>query len=327
MSALKLVLLAQVCTPKTVDHPTGLRVEDAAVDPQSASAPASGQPPRQQAPNSWPGALPQQDEPTPPQPYESSPLGRRDQPAPQPTIAMNVEAEYAEIQAEIARLSEELNASNREVVARYGRNDTPAALAVLTPIRDQLANARRREQHLLCRDTPQVPNPQKLFASMGIRMDRFKVDSGFVDAYITAKVMDGALSQEEADRLRFIISKSGHGVMNPSSLGAGTINQRIAQALRCFGLKGPPRSGEVRPPKSPPAPAPPPPSKLRYFRTCGDHVCRDRGYRGPFPGIPQCIGQKEGDPCSVKGEECDLVNNCNMFLMCSDTNPSTECPR
>lgn len=320
------VSLAQVCTPKTVHDPAGPSVASTPADPQSTSPPASAPPAPTQPPESWPGALPPTDQPTP-RSFEPPPPAHRDRPDPQPTTATGIEAEYSEIQAELARLSRELNERNKEVVQRFGRNDTPEALAVLTPIRNQLANARQREQHLLCRDTPQVRNPKKLFESMGIRMQRFRVDSRFVDAYITAKVKDGALSRGDAQRLRFIIAKSGQGVMNPSSLGASTINQRIAQALRCFGLKGPPRSGVVRPPEPPPDPPPPPLPKLRYFRTCGDAVCQAQGYRGPFSGVPRCAGQREGAACSVRGEQCDLVNDCNMFLVCSDTNPSTRCPR
>lgn len=68
-------------------------------------------------------------------------------------------------------------------------------------------------------------------------------------------------------------------------------------------------------------------SKLHYYRTCGDPVCSDDGYRGPYPGVKPCTRQRQGDPCLHEGEKCDLQNNCNMFLLCSETDPSTRCAR
>ena len=39
---------------------------------------------------------------------------------------------------------------------------------------------------------------------------------------------------------------------------------------------------------------------LAWYSTCGDPVCS--GYSGPFPGIPPCTGEAEGDRCaSVAG--------------------------
>ena len=68
-------------------------------------------------------------------------------------------------------------------------------------------------------------------------------------------------------------------------------------------------------------------SKLRYYRTCGDPVCSDDGYRGPYPGVPPCKKQREGHGCLSEGETCDLGNNCNMFLVCSETDPAQRCAR
>jgi hypothetical protein len=67
--------------------------------------------------------------------------------------------------------------------------------------------------------------------------------------------------------------------------------------------------------------------KLRYYRTCGDHVCQDGGYRGPTAGTPLCTTQREGGPCGRRGETCDLHNDCNMFLVCAAADPATRCPR
>jgi hypothetical protein len=85
------------------------------------------------------------------------------------------------------------------------------------------------------------------------------------------------------------------------------------------------------PPPLPPGPAPIgspyPKTYFRYFKTCGDNVCSERGYRGPFPETPRCTGQREGQGCTKAGETCDLVNNCNIFLVCAEVDPSTRCPR
>jgi len=143
-------------------------------------------------------------------------------------------------------------------------------------------------------------------------------------AYVAAEVADGVLGEAEAEDLRFVLSKAGQGVMNPSSLGASTINLRVEQALRCFGLVGPARSRLPPPPATRPSP-PQVSSRLHFFRTCGDHLCS--GYRGPTPGVPRCGGAKAGDPCTTPGARCDLVNGCNMHLICAAKDPSTRCPR
>lgn len=245
-------------------------------------------------------------------------------PFPVPGGDLSLRGAYEQTQAEIVILSNLLGEKNREVVARYGRNDTPEALRVLTPIRDRLQRGRQHLDQLTCRSQP-VGNVKDEFTRRKIPLDRFRVDGRWVAAYIAAKLADGDISAAEADDLSFVISKSGHGVMNPSSRGAHTINQRIVQALACFGLSGPPRSPMKLPPKQTPPPQPAPISRFRFFRTCGDAVCRS--YRGPSPGIPRCRDESEGAPCSQPGAKCDLANNCNMLLVCADQDPATRCPR
>lgn len=114
----------------------------------------------------------------------------------------------------------------------------------------------------------------------------------------------------------------------------GDVKRKHIQPEVCMqrGQRPRPEGPEMRPvaPKPKPTPTPPvprPTSKLRYYTTCGDNVCRDGGYRGPFPGIPRCAGEKEGRPCEVAGEQCDLANDCNMLLVCAERDPSTRCPR
>lgn len=245
-------------------------------------------------------------------------------PFPEPGGDLSLREAYAQTEEEMVSLSNLLGEKNREVVARYGRNDTPEALRILTPIRDRLQQARRHLDHLTCRDQP-VRNAREELEQRRIPLDRFRVDRRWVDAYIQAKLVDGDISAAQAEDLRFVLSKSGHGVMNPSSLGAHTINQRIVQALICFGLSGPPRSKMSLPQEPLPPPKPSPSSRFRFFKTCGDAVCKS--YRGPSPGVPRCRGEREGGACSQPGKMCDLANNCNMYLVCTDKDPATRCPR
>ena len=82
--------------------------------------------------------------------------------------------------------------------------------------------------------------------------------------------------------------------------------------------------------QKPPAartPTPAPASGLRWFRTCGDAVCKDGGYRGPHANIPRCQQQKAGTSCRTRGTQCDLANNCNMLLVCTATDPAQRCAR
>lgn len=237
---------------------------------------------------------------------------------------MSLGEAYAQTEAEMASLSRLLEEKNGEFVARYGRNDTPEALRVLTPIRDRLQRARHYLDQLTCRDQA-VGDARQELEQRRIPLERFRVDSRWVEAYVTAKQADGDISADRAEDLRFVLSKAGQGVMNPASRGAHTINQRVVQALECFGLSGPPRSPMTLPPEPPVPPKPSGRSGFRFFRTCGDAVCK--GYRGSTSGIPRCGLEREGAACSQPGATCDLANNCNMHLICADKDPATRCPR
>jgi len=284
-------------------------------------------------------ATPQQDSAAPSEPLmvagdapldSSSPepgfeVLRFDRPLPQAGGGLSIREAFEQNQAEVGRLSPILNAKNREVVARFGRNDTPEALQVLTPIRNRRQEARRNIEQMLCRDRP-VSRARDALARRGIQFRRMQVDWRSVDAYVAAKIADGRLDAARAADLRFVLSKTGQGVMNPSSLGASTIIKRVAQALDCFGLIGRPRSPmRLAPPPKPPPPKPVVTSRLRFFRTCGDHVCR--GYRGPVAGVPRCSGERVGSACSRQGARCDLGNNCNGQLVCAAKDPATRCAR
>lgn len=221
--------------------------------------------------------------------------------------------EYEQVRAKILELSALLAEKDRD----------PAV------IQERLKALRERERHLLCWDRPDIANPREILESMGLRMRRLLVDRAHVDAFVTAKEADGTLSEQDAHRLRTILSRAGDEVMNPASLGASQINERIAKALLCYGLDS--ARADALEPDPPLDTTHPPgtaiPTGLRYFQTCGDPVCRDNGYRGPFPDVPTCESQQAGEVCLTEGERCDLANSCNMFLVCARTDPATRCAR
>lgn len=239
--------------------------------------------------------------------------------------------EYEANHARILELSTLQGQKSQEVVARFGRNDTPEALAILGPIREELKAARAKEAQLLCRDRPKVENPAAFFEQMNLPLKKRRLDHDRLMGFVKRMVRSGTLSPEQGRRLRFTLGHAGHGVMNPSSRGAGQVHQRIAQALRCYGLdKYRARPGDAGPrPRTQASGKTPSPeaATLRYFRSCGDNVCRTDGYRGPFPEVPACQKQKVGDRCSRAGETCDLENHCNMMLVCAARDPSTRCAR
>ena len=63
---------------------------------------------------------------------------------------------------------------------------------------------------------------------------------------------------------------------------------------------------------------------LQYYSTCGDPACE--GYNGPTDGLAVCADETEGEECSEDGLQCDLEDNCNRRLICTDQDPATECP-
>lgn len=72
---------------------------------------------------------------------------------------------------------------------------------------------------------------------------------------------------------------------------------------------------------------PGPTTRLNWYSTCGDPVCR--GYRGPFPGISLCTAEKAGDPCATANAQCDPKSECNALLLCADRDPKQQtggCP-
>lgn len=162
--------------------------------------------------------------------------------------------EYDALTQRIGELSQELTEKNREVVARYGRNDRPEALEVLVPIRKALVEAQQKQRDLLeCGKEP-VRDPAALFKSLGIRtIDSFgRPDDDSYKGYVESRVMDGTITEGDEERLMLIGRlRTGH-VMNPSSRGAPWIARGWAGALRCFGIDTPAKPG-TRPPHAPPA--------------------------------------------------------------------------
>ncbi len=145
---------------------------------------------------------------------------------------------YDKVEADIRRLSTLLNEKNREVVARYGRNDTPEALAILQPIRADLRAAEAKEAHLLGKDLPNVPNPSGMFARLRIRTDAMgRPNPDDVQRHIDRMVNKGRLTAQDAAKLRFILRHAR--VLNPASLGASQVAQHVAKNLRRFGIDAP----------------------------------------------------------------------------------------
>lgn len=66
-------------------------------------------------------------------------------------------------------------------------------------------------------------------------------------------------------------------------------------------------------------------TKLSWYTTCGDSVCR--GWRNK--GVPLCTTQHPGNPCAVEGQECDPQSPCNELLVCASKDPKQHaggCP-
>ncbi len=66
---------------------------------------------------------------------------------------------------------------------------------------------------------------------------------------------------------------------------------------------------------------------LHWYATCGDPVCS--GYGGPWDGVAECGGVKEGDPCDTADAQCDFKSECNARLVCASADPKLQpggCP-
>ncbi|MCO4762258.1 MAG: hypothetical protein KC502_12180 [Myxococcales bacterium] len=69
-----------------------------------------------------------------------------------------------------------------------------------------------------------------------------------------------------------------------------------------------------------------PPSKLKWFSTCGDPVC---GGWKTKPNVQLCASEKLGAACSPADGKCDPKNSCNSILVCTDKDPKQNpggCP-
>jgi hypothetical protein len=69
------------------------------------------------------------------------------------------------------------------------------------------------------------------------------------------------------------------------------------------------------------------PDVKKWFTSCGDPVCG--GYSGPFPGVPACGGNQEGQACATEGATCDFQSSCNAVLVCAKQDPKQQpggCP-
>jgi hypothetical protein len=143
--------------------------------------------------------------------------------------------EFEHSKAEVARLSAILNTKNREVVAKYDRNDTPPALAILQPIRDELRSARAVVASLLGKDLPPVKNPRGMFSRLRIGTNPMgRPNHQDVQRHIDKMVRIGRLTAQTANKLRIVLRNNQ--VMNPSSRGASQVAQHVARNLRRFAI-------------------------------------------------------------------------------------------
>ena len=64
----------------------------------------------------------------------------------------------------------------------------------------------------------------------------------------------------------------------------------------------------------------------KWYTTCGAPVCS--GVKVD-PNTPKCVAQKAGDACVAGAAECDLQNECQQHLKCTDKDPKLNpggCP-
>jgi hypothetical protein len=70
-----------------------------------------------------------------------------------------------------------------------------------------------------------------------------------------------------------------------------------------------------------------PEGPLQWYETCGDPVCQENGHRDSE--LAPCDGQIPGQPCAEPGTQCDPINDCNSYYICTTVDPQgTEfgCP-
>jgi hypothetical protein len=66
----------------------------------------------------------------------------------------------------------------------------------------------------------------------------------------------------------------------------------------------------------------------RWFRTCGDPVCRSPFEEPvPVPGVAACTTETEGAACTTRSARCDPGAGCGQLLLCDDQDPTRYgCP-
>lgn len=68
---------------------------------------------------------------------------------------------------------------------------------------------------------------------------------------------------------------------------------------------------------------------LRWYKTCGDIVCRDPGTYDAGSTVPPCdpkMGETSASPCKTDGRMCDPGWGCGVMLLCTTKDPATMCP-
>jgi hypothetical protein len=155
--------------------------------------------------------------------------------------------EYDALAQRHADVSAELMARNNEVVATYGRNDGPEALAILEPLRRELRDLEAKRTKLLQCEPRAVTDPAAMFAALNIKTQNLgRPDGDSLRAYVESRVMDGSITRGQEERLFLILRLRSRGIMNPASKGASEIAYATAGALSCFGIDTP-GTGAPRP--------------------------------------------------------------------------------
>lgn len=68
--------------------------------------------------------------------------------------------------------------------------------------------------------------------------------------------------------------------------------------------------------------------ELRWYRTCGDPICRV-GDAGMPSGVPACTTETVGASCPAGAAMCDPGEGCGVLLRCTDRDPRVQtggCP-
>jgi hypothetical protein len=89
-------------------------------------------------------------------------------------------------------------------------------------------------------DKKTVQDPSVMYRALQIRTSNLNLpDDDSLQGYIESRVADGSLTEKQKELFWNVIAIHRRGIRNPSSRGAGSMSQAIAQTLICFGIDKP----------------------------------------------------------------------------------------